>query len=161
MGTYATTTTISQRLPGLMIGDTTTSDATLTTVFSSYIDKGETHFNAVAAKSYTLPFTVVPPLAREISFDLAAYWTILAFSSRDWPNRNEMLEDYKHVFDTLKMLEEGDISLALTDGSIIAQDTTSLISSNREGQGSVFDVDDPTNWKADKDRLDALEGSRE
>jgi phage gp36-like protein len=144
-----------------MIGDTTTSDNTLTTVFSSYIDKGETHFNAVAAKSYTLPFTVVPPLAREISFDLAAYWTIRAFSSRDWPNRNEMLEDYKEVFETLKMLEEGDLALALTDGSLIAQDTTTIISSNRVGQGSVFEVDDPTNWRADKDRLDSLDGSRD
>jgi len=144
-----------------MIGDTTTSDNTLTTVFSSYIDKGETHFNAVAAKSYTLPFTVVPPLAREISFDLAAYWTIRAFSSRDWPNRNEMLEDYKEVFETLKMLEEGDLALALTDGSIIAQDTTTIISSNRIGQGSVFEVDDPVNWRPDKDRLDSLDGSRD
>lgn len=144
-----------------MNGDTTTSDHTLTTVFSSYIDKAETHFNAVAAKQYSIPFTVVPPLAREISFDLAAYWTIRAFSTRDWPNRNEMLEDYKEVFEVLKSLEKGDITLAETDGSLISVATGSLISSNREGQGPVFELDEPTAWKVDQDRLNALENSRD
>jgi len=144
-----------------MIGDTTTSDQTLTTVFSSFIDKGETHFNAVAAKNYTLPFITVPPLAREISFDLAAYWTIRAFSTRDWPNRNELLDDYKMVFDQLKDLENGDLKLSLTDGSIISEALSSLISSNREGQDPIFDVDEPTAWAVDQDRLDDLEGSRQ
>lgn len=144
-----------------MNGDTTTSDSTLTTVFSSFIDKGEIHFNAVASKHYTLPFAVVPPLAREMSFDMAAYWTIRAFSTRDWPNRNELLDDYKQVFEDLKLLEAGEMKLTLTDGSIISQATTSLISSNREGQGPIFDVDTSTAWKPDEQRLDALEGSRD
>lgn len=161
MGLYATTTTISQRLPGVMIGDTTTSDNTFTTVFASFIDKAEVHFNAVAAKSYALPFNPIPPIAREISFDLAAYWTIRAFSTRDWPNRNEMLDDYKMVFDQLKDLEEGDLVITQTDGSVIPQAVTSLISSNRENQGPIFDVDTATAWKPDQQRLDALEGSRD
>lgn len=144
-----------------MNGDTTTSDSTLSTVFASFIDKGETHFNAIASKRYRLPFTTVPPLAREMSFDLAAYWTIRAFSTRDWPNRNELLDDYKMVFDDLKMLEKGDIKLALTDGSIIAEAVTSLISSNREGQDPIFDMDEPTAWAVDQDRLDTLETARE
>jgi hypothetical protein len=146
-----------------MIGDTTTSDGTLTTVFASFIDKGETHFNAVASKHYSLPFPAgqIPPLAREISFDLAAYWTLRAFGTRDWPNRLELLDDYKTVFDDLKALEEGDLKLALTDGSIISQAVSSLISSNREGQGAIFDVDTSTAWKVDQDRLDDLETSRQ
>ena len=161
MGLYATTTTISQRLPGLLNYDTTTSDPTMTTVFSSYIDKAESRFNAVAAKHYDIPFTTVPTQAREISFELAAYWTIRAFSTRDWPNRNETLDDYKEVFDELKKLEEGDLTLTLTDGSIIARDTSSLISSNRVGQGSIFDVDTATSWGVDQDRLNNLDGSRD
>lgn len=144
-----------------MTGDTTTSDQTFTTVFASFILKGEDHFNAAASNNYDLPFTVVPPMAREISFDLAAYWTIRAFSTRDWPNRNEMLEDYKMVFDQLKALEDGDLKLTLTDGTIIAGALTSLISSNREGQGPIFDVDEPTAWKVDEDRLNDLENSRD
>lgn len=146
-----------------MIGDTTTSDQTFTSVFSSFIDKGETHFNAVAAKHYTLPFTAgsIPPLAREISFDLAAYWTLRAFGTRDWPNRLELLDDYKQVFDELKLLEAGEVKLTLTDGSIISQAVTSLISSNREGQDPIFDVDTATAWQVDQDRLDDLSGSRQ
>lgn len=160
MGLYATTTTISLRLPGLMNGDTTTADSTFSSVFSSFIDKGEIHFNAVASKNYSLPFSTVPPLAREMSFDMAAYWTILAFSTRDWPNRNEMLDDYKQVFDMLKMLGDGDLKLALTDGSLIEQ-TTGLIASNREGQDPIFEVDEPTSWVVDQDRLDALDNARQ
>ena len=144
-----------------MTGDTTSSDQTFSSVFSSFIDKAETHFNAVAAKTYSLPFTTVPPLAREMSFDMAAYWTILAFSTRDWPNRNEMLEDYKQVFEMLKMLEEGDLVLSNTNGSIVSQETTALISSNRQGQDPIFDVDEPEAWKVDQDRLDTLETARE
>jgi phage gp36-like protein len=160
MGSYATTTTISLRLPGLLNGETTTADADFSSVFSSFTDKAEAYFNAVASKHYTIPFATVPPIAREMSFDMAAYWTILAFSTRDWPNRNEMLDDYKQVFDMLKMLGNGDLKLALTDGSLIAQ-TTGLIVSNREGQDSVFDVDEPTAWAVDQDRLDTLADSRE
>lgn len=144
-----------------MNGDTTTSDQTFTSVFSSFIDKAETQFNAVAAKSYSLPFSTVPPLAKEMSFDMAAYWTILAFSTRDWPNRNEMLDDYKQVFDMLKMLEEGDLVLTSANGAILPQATTSLISSNREGEDSIFDVDEPTEWRVDQNRLDTLADARE
>lgn len=160
MGNYATTTTADARVPFLLNGGSTGSDATFTSVLSSNIDKGETYFNAMAAKNYSLPFNPVPPIAREMAFDMAMYWTILAFSTRDWPNRNEMLDDYKQVFDMLKMLGEGDLKLAQTDGSILPQ-TSGLIVSNREGQDPIFDVDEPTAWKADQDRLDALSESRE
>lgn len=160
MGSYATTTTADTRIPILLNGGSTTSDATFTSVLSSNIDKAEAYFNAMASKHYSIPFTTVPPLAREMSFDMAMYWSILAFSTRDWPNRNEMLDDYKQVFDMLKMLGDGDLKLALTDGSLIAQ-TSGLIASNREGQDSIFDVDEPTVWAVDQDRLDALEDARQ
>ena len=143
-----------------MTGDTTTSDSTFSSVFSSFIDKAEARFNAAASKFYSIPFNVVPPLARDMSFDMAAYWTILAFSTRDWPNRNEMLDDYKMVFDDLKLLQSGDLKLSLTDGSLIAQ-SGSLISSNRDSEDSIFDVDEPTAWGVDQDRLDDLETARE
>lgn len=160
MGAYATTTTADTRIPFLLNGGSTGSDSTFTSVLSSNIDKAETYFNAMAAKNYSLPFGTVPPLAREMSFDMSMYWTILAFSTRDWPNRNEMLDDYKQVFDMLKMLGEGDLKLALTDGSLIGQ-TSGLIASNREGQDPIFDVDEPTAWGVDKDRSDALSDARQ
>jgi hypothetical protein len=159
MSIYATTTTADTRIPFLLNGGSTGSDATFTSVLSSNLDKAEAYFNAVASKHYSLPFNPIPPLAREMTFDMSMYWTILAFSTRDWPNRNEMLEDYKQVFDMLKMLGEGDLKLAATDGSVIAQ-TTGLISSSTEGQDPIFDVDEPTAWRPDQDRLNALKDSR-
>jgi len=156
MGLYATTTTANTRIPFLLNGGSTGSDSTFTSVLSSNLDKADAYFNAVAAKHYSIPFAITPPLATEMTFDMSMYWTILAFSTRDWPNRNEMLDDYKQVFDMLKSLAAGDLKLALTDGSLIAQ-SSGLIASNREGQDSIFEVDEPENWKVDQDRLNDRE----
>lgn len=159
MGSYATTTSVSLRLPNFLRDNTTTSDATATAVISSFIDKAEAKFNAVASKRYSLPFTTVPPMARDLSLEMAAYYTIRAFSSRDWPNRNEMLDDYAKAFDDLDKIGKGELVLSLTDGSLIGA-RSSLIQSNRDGEKSVFDVDDPDKWKVDKDRLDDIEDDR-
>ena len=160
MGNYATTTMISVRLPGFLVSDTTTSDTTATNTFASYIEKAEAEFNAHMAKRYSLPFTTVPPLARDLSFEMAAWYTIRAFSSRDWPNRNDVLDDFKTSFEKTMLLSQGKLRLTLTDGSLLSSLNT-LIQSNREGQGSVFEVDEPRAWKAVQNRLDELEGSRD
>lgn len=160
MGSYATITSISNKLPDFLEGNTTTSDSKGKDTFSVYIDKAEAEFNAVAAKRYSLPFSTVPPLAREISFNIAAFYTIRAFSSRDWPNRNEMLDDFAMGgHDLLKKLESGDIKLTATNGSLIDPIST-YAQSNRTGEDSVFELDDPGNWRADKNRLDNLDNAR-
>ena len=107
MGLYATTTTISVKLPHFLDGDTTASDSIGTATFSRYIDKAEALVNGCVAKRYSLPFTVVPPLVREITFEIAAYYTIRAFSSRDWPNRNEMLDDFRTAFEQCEKVKDG------------------------------------------------------
>ena len=160
MGSYATTTSISVNLPHFLEGNTTASDSIGTATFSAMISRAETEFNAVAAKRYSLPFSTVPPVAREISFQIASYYTIRAFSSRDWPNRNDMLDDFKRGFDMLEDLNKGALKLTATDGSLLSPLGT-FTQSNREGQGAVFGLDNPTNWKVDKNRLDELEGSRD
>ena len=160
MGKYATTTSISVRLPGFLIDDTTTSDTTGTQTFSEFIDKAETMFDSSVARKYNLPFTVVPPLARELSFGMATWYTIRAFSTRDWPNRNEMLDDYEKSFETLGKVVEGEIRLTLTDGSEIVP-SEDLLQSNREGQSSIFNIDNQTKWKPDEQRLDEIDALRD
>lgn len=161
MGSYATTSSISIRLPSFLNGNTTTSDAETTNTFSEYIGKGEAMFNSAVSKRYALPFTTVPPMAREISFDIAAYYTILAFSTRDWPNRNETLDDMKQAFKDLDRISSGEIRLALTDGSLVPPRSSAVMLTNRESEGAIFDVDEPTEWQVDQNRLDDLEGSRD
>lgn len=160
MGSYATTTSISDTLPNFLDGNTITSDEQGKNTFSAMIDRAEAEFNAVAAKRYSLPFSTTPPMAREISFQIAAYYTIRAFSSRDWPNRNEMLDDFKFGFELLQKLEKGEIKLTATDGSLISA-LSSYAQSNREDEGSVFELDEPISWRVDENRLDNLEGSRD
>lgn len=160
MGSYATTTTISLRMPDFLDGNTTTSDERAAEVFSSFIDKSEAMVNAAVATRYTLPFTTVPPLVRDLSFELAGYFTIRAFSSRDWPSRNDTLDDFKTAFDTLTQLQKGEIQLTLTDGTIVARRGTIIVCS-RTDEDPIFDVDEPTAWAVDQGRLDDLDGARQ
>jgi len=143
-----------------MESNTTTSDSQFNDTFSVYIDKAEAMFNAAVSKRYSLPFTTIPPMARELSFEMAAWYSIRAFFSRDWPNRNDMLDDFKIAFDTVEMLRKGELRLTLTDGSLIAP-LTDTIQSNRENEDQIFEMDEPRQWRVDKDRLDSLKNARE
>ena len=159
MGNYATTTSISITLPNFLEGNTTTVDISATQTFSEYINWAEAEINSAVANKWSLPFSTVPPILRSLAFEIAAYYTIRAYGSRDWPNRNEMLDDFNKAFETLKKLEKGEIELTLTDGSLLAV-SSDMYLSNRSSQDPVFELDDPVNWAVDKDRLDELDGSR-
>jgi phage gp36-like protein len=160
MGRYATTTTISVRLPDFLDGNTTSSDDKGTEVFSSYVEKAEAMVDAAVATRYSLPFTTIPPLMRDLSFELAAYYTLRAFSSRDWPSRNDTMDDFKTSFETLSQLQKGEIQLTLTDGSTVARAGT-IIMCSRDGEDPAMDVDEPTAWAVDQNRLDDLDGARQ
>ena len=159
MGSYATTTSISVKLPNFLDGNTTTSDSIGSSTFSVYMDKAEAIVNSAVGKKYSLPFTTVPPIIRDISFEIAAYYTIRAFSSRDWPNRNEMLDDFKTAFEMLEKIRTGDIVLADTSGSLIAQ-LSGLVKSNTSNYYPIFDVDTDTAWKVDDNRASDIESGR-
>jgi phage gp36-like protein len=161
MGLYATVTSISNYLPDFLDGNTTTSDKLGTDVFSACIGKAEAMFNAAIAQRYSLPFNanLIPPLARELCFDMAAYFAIRGFSSRDWPNRNEMLDDFKLAFDELDKLAKGEKYLCDTQGTLISRNTD-MMATNREGQGAVFDLDDPKEWEVSQNRLDEIDDAR-
>lgn len=163
MGNYATTTSISLKLPDIMDDNTTTTDTKFEETFGIYIDKAEAKFNSVAAKKYSLPFnttTSIPPMARELSFEMAAWYTIRAFSTRDWPNRNEMIDDFANAFTDLDKIGKGELRLTLTDGSLISP-LSGLIQSNRLSEDPTMDLDNPTNWSVDQTRLEELENSRQ
>lgn len=161
MGDYATTSSISIRLPFIMDNNTTTVDDTFANTFGEYITKAEARFNSVAARKYSLPFSpTIPPMARELSFEMAAWYTIRAFSTRDWPNRNEMLDDFTRAFEDLEKVGKGELRLTLTDGSLIAP-LSGLLQSNRTGQDPAMEMDEPESWAVDQNRLNDLEGSRQ
>ena len=159
MGSYATTTSISNLLPDFLDGNTTTSDKVGTDCFSACITKAEAMFNAAVSNRYSLPFTSTPPLATSICFDMAAYYAIRALGSRDWPNRNEWLDDFKTSFDFLDKLSKGEMYLLDAQGGLVGR--RSMMATNRENEGAIFDVDEPTAWQVDEDRLNNLENSRD
>jgi phage gp36-like protein len=159
MGQYATITSISNLLPDFLDGNTTTADKIGVDCFSACIEKAEAMFNAAVSNRYSLPFQTTPPLATSVCFDMAAYYAIRALGSRDWPNRNEWLDDFKTAFDVLEKISKGEMYLVDTNGDLVGR--RSMMATNRENEGAIFDVDEPDAWRVDSDRLEDLEGSRD
>lgn len=153
MGTYATTTSISNLLPGFLRGNTTTSDTAGVNFFSAHIDRAESEVNAVVAKRYSMPFatsTSIPPLLRTISENIATYNTALAAFGQDGKQKWQYLEDYYgKATKYLEQLDTGDMQLTNTDGSLVATRATNRIRSNTEDYTPIFGMDDPTKWKRD------------
>jgi phage gp36-like protein len=170
MGQYATITSIEVKLPGFIDG-TLDLDSMGSATFSTSIDRAEAEINSRLAAVYALPFSPVPPLIREMAFEMGAYYAILAFSSRDWPNKNEMIEEYKRSFTILDEIVgtygnmTGQIlapvrALVNTDGSVVPRLGTRIISSS-QGYTPIFGLDDPKSWRVDPDLEDVLDAGRQ
>lgn len=160
MGSYATTTSISEILPGFLASNTTTSDAFGTSFFSRKITDAEAKINSALANRYSLPFSTVPPLCRSLAGDIAAYYAIRSGFTSDGLQRNAYLDDYKEAMETLKAIGEGKMALTYTDGSIVPVNASGRILSSTEGYSPIFALDDPDEWKRDQDEIDDQEDAR-
>lgn len=160
MGTYATTTSIGEILPGFLKGNTTTMDDPGTKIFSRLIDDAEAEINGVLANKYSMPFTTVPPLLRALAGHMAAGMAIRNGFSVDSIRRNQYLDDYKRSFEILDKLGKGEMKLTLTDGSLAPVNSTGRFLSNTENYTPIFGLDDPDKWERDQDEIDDQEDAR-
>ncbi len=167
MGVYATTTSISNILPGYLIGETTTSDAAGTTKFSAHIDRAETLINAWVGRRYSLPFitgtttTNVPPVIRTIAEDIATYNAFRATFAQDGKIKNPYLDEYKMAIEMLKEIGAGTMPLTFTDGSEVPADSSNLFLSTTKDFRPVFGLDDATDWRRDPDEVRQTESERQ
>lgn len=162
MGTYATTTSISQVLVGFLQGNSTGTDAEGTNIFSAHIDRAENYVKAVLAKRYeAFSAGAVPPLLTTITQDIACYYVIRAAHFKDSKNKSQYLEEFKTAFVTLKEIANGELSLADTSGSLVAVRSASTYLSNHENYTPIFGKDDPTTWDRDEDEVTDSEAARE
>jgi len=163
MGRYATTTAIADILPFFLASNTTTSDARGTSVFSKAITQAEAKVNsAVTARYDASSWTsgAIPPLILALSEELACYYAIRAAYTQDGQSRNDYLDDFKSALDTLKKLEEGDIKLTYTDGSLVPTRSGNRFLSTSENYSPVFGLDTATAWKVDPDQVNDLGNAR-
>ena len=159
MGNYITSTSINVILPGFLKGDTTTGDTAGVAIFSDKIDDAEALVNSYLGRRYALPFTVVPPLVRTLTKALACYNVVRDTGYRG-SKKNEYLEEWEKATKTLEAINKGDLTLSLTDGSILTKKSASRISSNTETYTPIFGLDDPKAWKRDDDEIDDTDNSR-
>lgn len=166
MGSYATTTSLSELVPFFLIGNTTSSDTAGTNIFSRHIDRAEGVINSYVTARYSLPFIIgttttnVPPLLRTLSEDIACYYLMRGAYTQDGQNRNEYITEYKLAMETLDLIKEGEIKLSYTDGSMVPTLSNTRVLASSEDYTPIFGLDDPANWARDEDEIDDQESAR-
>lgn len=160
MGSYATTSSLSELIPNFLSGNTTTSDVGGTSLFSRHIDRAESVVNTYITARYSLPISPVPPVLRTLSEDLACYFAVRSAYTQDGQNTNQYYPEYKEAIKTLQALQKGEIKLSYTDGSTVPVATSNRYISSTENYTPVFGADDPENWKVDTDQVDDQAAAR-
>ena len=161
MGTYATTTGLEINMIGTVFDTATTSFA------SKMITNSENEVNKWLSKRYDVStFTtnaLTPPLVRTLTETLAEGYMYQRMSR----GGKEGLAHGKALIDgvlaNLKMLAERDADLLDDDGDLVSESSNSTyqILSNTTDYSPTFNEDSDLNWKADIEKIDAIEDERD
>ena len=166
MGFLATTTSISELLPGYLIGNTTASDTLGTAIFSRHMDRAEGMVMAAMAVFYdTGSFTTTnyPPYMRALAEDITCFFAIRGASTQDGQTQNKNLDEFRPSYDLVQSVLSGEkkdaIPLAYTDGSAVPLKSSVrfLTSTNYT---PIFGKDEPEAWARDSDEISDQEASR-
>lgn len=160
MGEYATTTSFTSLIPNILAGNST-ADSAGVDALKAHIVRAESIVNSYISARYSLPFTVVPPILRTISEDIASYFHIRGVSVQDGQRDNPWYSSYKLAIDMLTNIRDGNTQLALTDGSAVGPISTSRFISSTQDFAQTFNLDDPDKWAVDSAREDEISGGRE
>lgn len=162
MGSYATTSSLSQLIPNALAGGTTTSDTEATATFSKHIERAEGDINAVLAEKYSLPFSTVPPSIRSWAEDLACFYFLRAAVAQDGRVGDTSADRFKGSYDRLVDAQKNGFRgvLSLTEGSYVPRMTANMFRSSTKDYAPTFDQDDPKEWGVDPDRLDDIADGR-
>lgn len=162
MGSYATTTSLSRLIPNALAGGTSTTDTEAVATFSAHVDRAEADINSVLAERYSLPFTAIPPSVRSWAEDLACYYFLRAAVSQDGRVADSSADRFKPAYDRLTAAQTNGFREVLADtaGSVVSRRTAGMYQSSTKDYSPVFELDEPTNWEPDNDRIDAVESDR-
>ncbi len=119
-------------------------------VKTNYITGAEDEVDGRCAVKYTVPFSPVPGIVRDLCVDLAYYKMILKN-----PKAAKELKSY--IDDRFKSIIDGTLVLTTSAGLIEAQDKAW----STDQYGTAFGVDRDENWRVPSDWVDANKASRE
>mgnify|MGYP001603168569 CR=1 FL=1 len=162
MGSYATTTAISELLPQYLVGNTTTSDTAGMNIFSRHVDRTEGIVNAYISARYdilALTSTTLPPILRAITEDIASFMSLRGTILQNSDLGTERKQAYDRAWKDLEALRDGDIKLAATNGTEVATRTARMLTST--DYSHIFNLDDPQSWKVDDDQVDDIGDTRD
>ena len=166
MGTYCTSTSLQTLLVDVTLtGAGTTLTANL---IDKCIDKSEQIINGYIGKRYDLgsvyfqTSSSIPPLVRSLGEDIAEglYYMRSSRGGKESIQRGtDLVKDAK---ETLKMLQEYDISLSDTAGSLVPEGANSdyQVDCSTSDYHDTFDLDTGSSWAIDNDRLEDIESYR-
>jgi phage gp36-like protein len=160
MGTYATTTSIPYLLVNFLKGNNTTTDTFGATLCAHHINNAEGAVNSHLGIRYQMPFSPVPPDVRRMAEQIACYNIIKSSTYQDVKAKNPYLDEFRGVFDQLKMYVNGELALTYTDGSLVPTLANNAVLSNTEGYTPIFARDEATKWDRDQNEIDDTEDSR-
>lgn len=161
MGIYATTTTLTLLLPNFLRDNTTTTDREGTSIFGLHIDRAESVVNARVAQRYELPFSVVPPLIRTITQDIAAWMAIRGTLNQDGKVKNVYLDSYEKAMDLLEEVVKGSVTLVDTNGTALDTIAEDRFKSSTINYSPIFGMDDAASWQRDADEIEDTRANRD
>jgi hypothetical protein len=166
MGIYATTSSISELMPGYLVGNTTASDTVGAALFSRHIDRAEgIVMSTVGARYDVAAFRVgttttnVPPMLRTLSEDIACWFAARAAYAQDGNRKQMYLDAFEIAKETLTDIRDGKTKLAYTDGAEVPPRSAARFLSSTN-YTPIFGLDDPESWAVDDDQRNDIADSR-
>lgn len=161
MGQYATTTSIALLLPGYLREDSTSTDKKGRDMFAAHITRAEGLVNGYLVQKYSLPFTTVPPMVRQLTEDITCYFALRGALTGDGKTANPYMLEFKTALETLKDLVDGDLALTLTDGSALPVAASNRFLSSTENYNRNFGMDDAPDWRRDPNEVEDQRAERQ
>jgi hypothetical protein len=154
MGTYATTTSLETLVVGVTFDTATTSLAGQCIVWAeNEIDKKLSNRYDVSSFKTTVP-PIITTICEQLS--LGYFWENSSRGSKESLTRADKL--IKRAMDNLDALAKGNLAVADTSGSVIADRIgDSGVLCNTSDYNNTFNEADPLNWAIDSTKLSDID----
>lgn len=162
MGTFATTSSLAVKMVG------TVFDTATTALASACIYDAENELKKRLCKRYDFtaaPFnttTSIPPILTSLTETLAIgymYENMARGSKEGYVRADRYIE---RVMENVDALLEGEAQLTDSSGNLVSEiDGDWRVRINTSDYSPTFNEDDPSNWRPDQDKLDAIEDERD
>lgn len=164
MGNYIDNTSIATYMPQLPALGESGYSATMD-VIDQAIEGAEAIVDGYLGTKYSVPFSPVPPMVRDLARDISVHKAYNFLYHGDNVASNVYAERYqdweKNAYAMLEMLQENKLVLTDTSGNIVSTKTaTRNVRGTHNDFVPTFDAGDETGWRVDPDLVDEIDESK-